>query len=104
MSIKSFGNNILLKEGRYTVKLPFKESHPVLPDNFELRLRLKNNNFFNRSLSKKKFIEIENNNNGQRQTCSNYKHHNTMTILIAAAAANSTIIFLSKAFGGSISE
>ena len=42
---EEFNNNILFEEGRYTVKLPFKESHPVLPDNFELSkkrlLRLK---------------------------------------------------------------
>ena len=49
------------------------------------------------------FIQTPKNHVRQRQTWSNYKHHNTMKILIAVAA-NSTIIFVSKAFGGSISD
>ena len=42
---EEFNESIKLEHGRYTVKLPFKELHPVLPDNFELSkkrlLRLK---------------------------------------------------------------
>ena len=32
-------NNITLQEGRYSVRLPVKEYHPVLPDNYDLSLK-----------------------------------------------------------------
>ena len=36
---EKFKNNITLQEGRYSVRLPIKEYHPVLPDNYDLSLK-----------------------------------------------------------------
>ena len=36
---KKFKNNITLQEGRYSVRLPIKEYHPVLSDNYDLSLK-----------------------------------------------------------------
>ena len=36
---EKFKNNITLQEGRYSVRLPIKEYHPVLPDNYNLSLK-----------------------------------------------------------------
>ena len=33
---EKFKNNITLQEGRYSVRLPIKEYHPVLPDNYPI--------------------------------------------------------------------
>ena len=49
------------------------------------------------------FIETPKGHKNQRLTWSNYKHHNTMKILVAVAP-NSSIIFVSKAYSGSISD
>ena len=49
------------------------------------------------------FIETPKSHKRQKQTWSQYKHHNTMKILVAVAA-NSSIIFTSKAYSGSISD
>lgn len=49
------------------------------------------------------FIETPKNLDLQRSTWSQYKHHNTLKILVCIAP-NSSIIFLSKAYGGAISD
>lgn len=49
------------------------------------------------------FIETPKNLINQRLTWSNYKHHNTLKMLLACSA-NSTIVFVSKAYCGSISD
>ena len=49
------------------------------------------------------FIEMPKGHKNQRLTWSNYKHHNTMTIPVAVVP-NSSIIFVSKAYSGSISD
>ena len=36
---EKFKNNITLQEGRYSVRLPIKEYHPVLSDNYDLSLK-----------------------------------------------------------------
>ena len=36
---KKFKNNITLQEGRYSVRLPIREYHPVLSDNYDLSLK-----------------------------------------------------------------
>ena len=33
---KKFKSEIVFENGRYEVKMPFKEEHPVLPDNFSI--------------------------------------------------------------------
>ena len=49
------------------------------------------------------FIETPKNLDLQKSTWSDYKHHNTLKSLICVAP-NSTIMFASKAYGGSISD
>ena len=49
------------------------------------------------------FIETPKNHDSQRITWSDYKHHNTFKVLICVAP-NSSIVFASKAYGGSISD
>ena len=49
------------------------------------------------------FIETPKDHKNQRLTWSNYKHHNTMKIRLAVAS-NFSIIFVSKAYSGSISD
>ena len=49
------------------------------------------------------FIQTPKDHKRQKQTWSNYKHHNTLKLLIAVAA-NSSIIFVSKLFGGAVSD
>ena len=49
------------------------------------------------------FIQTPKKHNLQKMTWSNYKHHNTLKILVAVAS-NSSIIFVSKAYGGAISD
>ena len=49
------------------------------------------------------FIETPKDHKCQKQTWSSYKHHNTMKALVAVAP-NSSIIFVSKCYGGSISD
>ena len=49
------------------------------------------------------FIETPKGLKNQRLTWSNYKHHNTLKILVCIAS-NSSIIFTSKAYCGSISD
>ena len=36
---EKFKTNITLQEGRYSVRLPIKKYHPVLPDNYDLSLK-----------------------------------------------------------------
>lgn len=49
------------------------------------------------------FIETPKNLDLQKLTWSEYKHHNTLKTLVCVAP-NSTIVFVSKAYGGSISD
>ena len=49
------------------------------------------------------FIETPKNLDLQKLTWSEYKHHNTVKILVSVAP-NSSIVFVSKAYGGSISD
>lgn len=49
------------------------------------------------------FIETPKNLDLQKVTWSDYKHHNTLKVLICVAP-NSTVVFASKAYGGSISD
>ena len=49
------------------------------------------------------FIQTPKGHKNQCLTWSNYKHHNTMKILVAVTP-NSSIIFVSKAYSGSISD
>ena len=49
------------------------------------------------------FIETQKNLDLQKITWSDYKHHNTAKLLVCVAP-NSSIIFISKAYGGSISD
>ena len=49
------------------------------------------------------FIQTPKDHKLQRMTWSSYKHHNTVKLLIAVAP-NSMIMFVSKAFAGSISD
>ena len=49
------------------------------------------------------FIETPKNLDLQKITWSDYKHHNTAKLLVCVAP-NSSIIFISKAYGGSISD
>ena len=49
------------------------------------------------------FIQTPKDHRLQKMTWSSYKHHNTMKVLIAVAG-NSFILFVSKAFGGSVSD
>ena len=39
LSVYEKFKNITLQEGRYSVGLPIKEDHPVLPDNYNLSLK-----------------------------------------------------------------
>ena len=36
---EKFRENIIFKEGRYEVSLPWKDQHPLLPDNYQLILK-----------------------------------------------------------------
>ena len=36
---EKFENNIKFKDNRYSVNLPIKDYHPLLPDNYELSLK-----------------------------------------------------------------
>ena len=54
-------------------------------------------------LGRKFFIETPKDHNRQKQTWSSYKYHNTIKVL-AAVPASSSILFVSKAYGGSISD
>ena len=36
---EKFENNIKVKDNRYSVNLPIKDYHPLLPDNYELSLK-----------------------------------------------------------------
>lgn len=49
------------------------------------------------------FIQTPKDHKLQKITWSNYKHHNTMKILVSVSS-NSTIIFVSKAYSGNISD
>ena len=49
------------------------------------------------------FIETPKNLDLQKITWSDYKHHNTLKLLVSVAP-NSSIMFISKAYGGSISD
>ena len=49
------------------------------------------------------FIETPKGHMNQRLTWSNYKHHNTLKVLVAVSA-NSTVVFISEAYCGGISD